>query len=174
MRYLCVVLAAGALLHPAPAVAQIPPTPMDTRRIEELEGQQALRQGRAFAIGVGARLPVAIVGLQEIRNPDGRARFAVSVKNISRDPVPSYTVSAGVVNSTGEVKAWQRLDTIRNLKPGQTRRQEFVIRVAVPAHTDFVAMAVTDLERGEGDEWKAEPAALAEAVQKARAMTSQP
>ncbi len=146
--------------------------PMDFRRIEELEAQQALRQGRAFAVGVGARLPVTIVGLQEIRKPDGRARFAVSVKNISGDPVPSYTVSAGVVNSTGEVKAWQRLDPIRNLKPGQTRRQEFVIRVAVPAHTDLVALAVTDLERGEGDEWKAEQAALADAIQKAAASAS--
>ncbi len=165
------MLVASVAFSAAPALAQSD-DPMDYRRIEELEGQQALRQGRAFAVGVGARLPVVITGLMEIRNPDGRTRFAVSVKNISRDPVPEYTVSAGVVNSTGEVKAWQRLDPIRNLKPGQTRRQEFVIRVAVPAHTDFVAMAVTDLERGEGDKWKADPAALAEAVQKARAATS--
>jgi hypothetical protein len=166
MKNALAMFAACAVLAAAPALAQ-----MDAHKIEQLENQQALRQGRAFAVGVGARLPIAIVGLMEIRNPDGRARFAVSVKNISQEEVPSYTVSAGVVNSTGEVKAWQRLDPIRNLKPGQTRRQEFVIRVAVPAHTDLVAMAVTELERQAGEAWKAEPAQLAEAVQKATAIT---
>jgi hypothetical protein len=168
VRHLTAAMAAGAVLWAAPAPAQ-----MDAHKIEQLESQQALRQGRAFAIGVGARLPVAIVGIQEIRNPDGRARFAVSVKNLSQEPVPSYAVSAGVVNSTGEVKAWQRLDAIRNLKPGQTRRQEFVIRVAVPAHTDLVALAVTEVAPVSGEPWKAEPPALEEAVQKAVAASSQ-
>jgi hypothetical protein len=168
MKHALATLAAGLVLSAAPALAQ-----METRKIEELERQQALRQGRAFAVGVGAKLPVAIVGLQEIRRPDGRARFAVAVKNISTEAVPSYTVSAGVVNSTGGIKVWQRLDPIRNLKPGQTRRQEFVIRVAVPAHTDLVALAVTELERGAGDVWKAGPEALEKAVQTATAMTSQ-
>jgi hypothetical protein len=168
MKRALAMLSACVVLWAAPALAQ-----METRKIEELESQQGLRQGRAFAVGVGAKLPVVIVGLMELRHPDGRARFAVSVKNISSDPVPSYSVSAGVVNSTGEVKAWQQLDPIKNLKPGQTRRQEFVIRVAVPAHTDLVAMAVTELERGEGDVWKAEPEALTQAVKAVRGTTPQ-
>ncbi len=117
MRLFCAVLV--ILLAPASALAQF-----DTRRMEDLESQSMLRNGRAFAVGVGARLPVTIVGIEEIRRPDGRARFAVSVKNLSDAPVPAYTVGAAVVNSDGTVKAWQPLEVVKALKPGQTRRQE--------------------------------------------------
>jgi hypothetical protein len=70
------VLAGVVLLMtvpPMPAFAQF-----DTRRIETLAEQAMMRNGRAFAVGVGSRLPVTIVGIEEIRRPDGRARFAVT------------------------------------------------------------------------------------------------
>lgn len=138
----------------------------DTRRIETLEEQAMLRHGRAFAVGVGAKLPVAIVGIEEIRRPDGRARFAVAVKNISGEAVPSYQVSAAVVGNDGKVKAWQPLESVKELKPGKSRRQEILVRVVVPALTDYIAFAVSELQPPSGEAWKAEPAALEEAVQK--------
>lgn len=160
MRYL---LAATILtVFPASALAQF-----DTHRMEAIENQSLLRQGRAFAVGVGAKLPVVIVGIEEIRRPDGRARFAVAVKNLSDAPVPAYTVGAAVVNSDGTVKAWQPLEPITQLKPGQTRRQEILVRVAVPAHTDYLAFAVKELQPAAGESWKADDAALAAAIQKA-------
>ena len=146
------------------ALAQI-----DTRRLETLEEQALLRQGRAFAVGVGAKLPVAIVGIEEIRRPDGRARFAVAVKNTSTEPVPSYTVSAAVVGTDGVVKGWQPLEPIKALKPGQSRRQEVLVRVAVPSLTDYVAFAVSEVQQAAGEPWKPEKAQLAEAVQQAAA-----
>ena len=138
----------------------------DTRRMEDLETQSMLRNGRAFAVGVGAKLPVTIVGIEEIRRPDGRARFAVSVKNLSDAPVPAYTVGAAIVNSDGTVKAWQPLEAVKALKPGQTRRQEILVRVVVPAHTDLLAFALKELEPAAGEPWKADEAALAAAIQK--------
>jgi hypothetical protein len=141
----------------------------DPRRIEAIEAQATLRNGRAFAVGVGAKLPVAITGIEEIRRPDGRARFAVAVKNVSNEAVPSYQVSAAVVSSDGKVKAWQLLEAIKELKPGQSRRQEILVRVAVPALTDYIAFAVSELQPASGEPWKAEPAALEEAVHKVAA-----
>jgi hypothetical protein len=158
MHRFCVVL----VILLIPAVAQF-----DTHRMEAIESQAMLRQGRAFAVGVGAKLPVTIVGIEEIRRPDGRARFAVAVKNMSDAPVPSYTVGAALVNSDGTVKAWQPLEVVKELKPGQTRRQEILVRVAVPAHTDLLAFAVRELEPAAGEPWKADDSALANAFQKA-------
>lgn len=155
-----VVLAASS----TPALAQF-----DPHRMDAIEAQAMLRNGRAFAVGVGAKLPVAITGIEEIRRPDGRARFAVAVKNLSMDPVSSYQVSAAVVGSDGKVKAWQPLDPIKELKPGQSRRQEVLVRVAVPALTDYIAFAVSEVQPASGDAWKAEPAALEEAMQKVAA-----
>jgi hypothetical protein len=151
-----------------PAFAQF-----DTRRIEILEEQAFLRNGRAFAVGVGQKLPVAITGIEEIRRPDGRFRFAIAVKNISTEPVPSYQVSAAVVSSDGKVKAWQPLEPVKALKPGQSRRQEILVRVAVPAHTDYIAFAVSQLQPAVGATWMAEPAELEEAVQKVAARAQQ-
>jgi hypothetical protein len=141
----------------------------DPRRMEDVEAQAMLRNGRAFAVGVGAKLPVAITGIEEIRRPDGRARFAVAVKNLSNEAVPSYQVSAAVVGSDGKVKAWQPLEPIKELKPGHSRRQEILVRVAVPALTDYIAFAVSEVQPPSGDSWKAEPAALEAAVQKVAA-----
>lgn len=156
------VLLLVLLAVPVSAYAQF-----DPRRMEDVESQAMLRQGRSFAVGVGAKLPVTIVGIEEIRRPDGRARFAVAVKNMSDAPVPSYTVGAAVVNSDGTVKAWQPLEVVKELKPGQTRRQEILVRVAVPAHTDLLAFAVRELEPAAGEPWKADDSALATAIHKA-------
>jgi hypothetical protein len=153
-----VILVAASSMRP---VAQF-----DSRRMETIEEQALLRQGRAFAVGIGAKLPVAIVGIQELRQPDGRARFAVTVKNMSDEPVPSYGVSAAVVGNDGKVKAWQPLDKVKQLKPGQSRRQEITVRVAVPALTDYVAFAVAELEPPSGDSWKASQPDLEQAIQK--------
>jgi hypothetical protein len=64
------------------------------------------------------------------------------------------------------VKAWQPLDPVKERKPGTSRRQEILVRVAVPALTDYIAFAVSELPPPAGDAWKAEPAALEAAVQK--------
>jgi hypothetical protein len=151
-------------LSSTPAFAQF-----DTRRLETLEAQAMLRNGRAFAVGVGAKLPIAITGIEEIRRPDGRARFAVAVKNLSDEAVASYQLSAAVVGSDGKVKAWQPLEPIKELKAGQSRRQEILVRVAVPALTDYIAFAVSGVQPASGEAWKAEPAALEEAMQKVAA-----
>lgn len=139
----------------------------DTRRMETIEEQALLRQGRAFAVGVGAKLPVTIVGIQELRQPDGRARFAVTVKNMSDEAVPAYGVSAAVVGNDGTVRAWQPLDKVKQLRPGQSRRQEVTVRVAVPALTDYIAFAIAELESPSGDPWKASQPDLEQAIQKA-------
>jgi hypothetical protein len=161
------VLAAAVLLLAVPFSAAGPQ--FDARRMEAVEEQATLRNGRAFAVGVAARLPVAITGIEEIRRPDGRARFAVAVKNLSNEAVPSYQVSAAVVGSDGKVKAWQPLEPIKELKPGQSRRQEILVRVAVPALTDSIAFAVSELQPASGEAWKAEAAALEAAVEKVAA-----
>ena len=164
MRYVLTGVVLVIAVLSIPALAQF-----DARRLETLEAQAMLRNGRAFAVGVGAKLPVAITGIEEIRRPDGRARFAVAVKNLTNEAVPSYQVSAAVVSSDGKVKAWQPLEPIKELKAGQSRRQEVLVRVAVPALTDYVAFAVSEVQPTAGDSWKAEPAALEEAVQKVAA-----
>jgi hypothetical protein len=164
MPYVVVAAVVIFALSSAPAFAQF-----DSRRMEDVESQAMLRNGRAFAVGVGAKLPVAITGIEEIRRPDGRARFAVAVKNLSGEAVSSYQVSVAVIGSDGKVKAWQPLEPIKELKPGQSRRQEILVRVAVPALTDYIAFAVSEVQPASGDPWKAEPAALEEAMQKVAA-----
>lgn len=161
MRSACAAFIIAAVLHPAPARAQL-----DTRRMDEIQGQMLLRQGRAVAIGTGAKLPVEIVGLEEIRRPDNRARFAVLVKNTSAEMVPAYTVTAAIVGADGVVKAWQPLDEVKGLKPGQARRQEILVRAVVPSLTDFVAFAIADLQPAAGDAWKADRSALAQVIDK--------
>jgi hypothetical protein len=162
MRHAIAVVVILVAVSSTPAFAQF-----DTRRMEHIEEQALLRQGRAFAVGVGAKLPVAIVGIHELRQPDGRARFAVTVKNVSQEPVPAYTVSAAVVGNDGKVKAWQPLAPVKQLKPGQSRRQELTVRVAVPALTDYIAFAVAEVEPASGEAWKAVPTDLEEAIGKA-------
>jgi hypothetical protein len=164
MRHVVAGLVVLVTICSAPVFSQF-----DTRRMETIEEQSLLRQGRAFAVGVGARLPVVIVGIEELRRPDGRARFAVVVKNVSGDAVPSYGVSAAVVGNDGKVKAWQPLDPVKQLKPGQSRRQEITVRVAVPALTDYIAFAVAELEPPSGDAWKASQPDLEQAIQKVSA-----
>ena len=165
---LLMVFALVAVSHSSAAFSQ------DRDRADELLRDRAgsVQMGQAFSIDLNTTAPVNIVKVEQIKRPDGRSHFAVSVKNLSNAPVASYVVSAAIVGADGTVRAWQPLDAVKNLKPGQTRRQELIVRVAVPSLTDLVGFAVSEFQPETGEPWKAEPTALEAAMSRVSKRTS--
>ena len=86
--------------------------------------------------------------------------YAVVAQNRSFDVVRSYTLAAVIVGSDGNTKAIQRLATVKNLKPGQQRKQDTEIRAAVPSISDRIVFLVADVEPTEGERWRLDEAAM--------------
>ena len=128
---------------------------------------------QAFGVDVYPDGPIAIEQVNQIRQAYGRHRFAVNVKNRSSSPVVSYALVGVVVGSDGSVKAVQPLPPIKNLKPGQSRRQEFDLRSAVLGLSDTLAFAVSEVQSG-ADAWKVTDADLKAAIKAAASKFQRP
>jgi hypothetical protein len=109
---------------------------------------------RAFGVDTRPEGPLEIVDVTQIRQAYGNHRFAIVVRNRSSEPVASYTVTGLVVSGDGGVRATQPLAPVKNLKPGQSRRQEFDRRVAVLSLSDRLAFAVSEVKPATGEPWK--------------------
>ena len=128
------------------------------RPFTELEELETV-EGRAFALKSDESAPLQIVKIEEIRSPDGRARFAYYVKNRSPLDVKNWTVVAAIVGTDGQVKATQPTKD-SNLKPFQVRRKEITFRMAVPSISDSVGFAISEIQRPDGEPWKMSDAEL--------------
>jgi hypothetical protein len=108
----------------------------------------------AFGVDTYPQGPLEIVEVTQIRQAYGRHRFAVTARNKSPEPIASYVIVGLVVLSDGTVKATQPLPAVKNLKAGQSRRQEFDLRVAVLGVPDRLAFAVSEVQhKPVGDPW---------------------
>ncbi len=141
-----VVAFASGLIIPPMAAAQIG-DPM--LRAGEIRGQS----WRVFAVDLSPEGPLAFEGVEDVRQPLPPPAFAVLAKNRSDAPIASYTLAAVVVRSDSSVIAIQPLPPIRNLRPGQSRRQEVRIRVAALSVTDRVAFVQHELPGEDGSAW---------------------
>lgn len=146
-------VAAGAL----PAVAQV-----DDRLLARADTVRGA-SWRVFGVDVDPSRPLAIDGVEEVRQQRPPSNYAVLAKNRSGAVIESYIVAAVVVASDGSVKQVQQLPAIKNLRPGQSRRQETPIRVAVLSVSDRVAFVPYRITAG-GDTWTVSDADMRAAV----------
>jgi hypothetical protein len=118
---------------------------------------------RVFGVDVDPTGPLAIDAVEEVRQQRPPPNYAVLATNRSDAPIEAYIVAAVVVTSDGAVKAVQQLPAIKNLRPGQARRQETPVRVAILSVTDRVAFVPFQITRG-GETWKVADADLRAAI----------
>ena len=155
--YLFAPVVAASLLLMSPLVG------VASAQMDDQFRRQAAETGgvvQAFGVDSYPEGPVQIVDVAQIRQAYGRHRFAVTARNRSSEPIASYVLVGTVVSSDGTVKATQALPPIRNLKAGQSRRQEFDLRVAVLSVSDRLVFAVSEVQRLSGDPWKVSEADL--------------
>ena len=127
--------------------------PGDARMNPEFEDPKGA-SWRVFAVNSLPEAPVRIVQVGEVRQHNPPSTWAVFVRNDAMLPVNSLTIGAAVVDVHGNVKAFQPLPALKNLKPGQIQRRETRIRVTVIAPTDRVVFYLRDLMSESGG-WKA-------------------
>lgn len=120
---------------------------------------------RVFGVDADPTRPVTIAAVQEVKQQRPPSNYAVLATNRSDVLVDAYVVAALVVSSAGDVKAIQELPAIRNLKPGQTRRQETPVRAAVLSVTDRVAFMLYKVT-SRGHTWTVPDADMRAAVKK--------
>lgn len=128
------------------------PTPSDARsnQFEDPKGTS----WKAFSVDSFPDGPLAFVEVSEVRQQNPPSSWAAFVKNTGLMPVNSYTVGAAVVTGDGKVKAVQKLPTIKNLKPGQVRRQEVRLTVATLNPSDRVVFYIHEAQSDSGP-WQA-------------------
>jgi hypothetical protein len=128
-------------------------TPSDARsnQFEDPKGST----WRVFAIESHPRSALAITEVEEIRQQNPPSHWAVSVRNRSSVPIPTFALAAAVVSGDGTVKAIQDLPAIKNFKPNQVARRQIQVKVAVLTPTDRVVFFVREMTDGTGA-WKAE------------------
>ena len=128
------------------------PMPGDARmnQFEEVKGEN----WRVFAIDANPQGPIAITGVDEVRQQNPPSTWAVYAGNRELMPVNSFTLAAAVVDVKGKIKATQMLPSIKNLKPQQISRKEIPIRVTIVAPTDRIVFYVREIKSETGD-WRA-------------------
>ena len=152
MTRMCFVVSLAGLLLTASPVVRSATAQMD----DHFRRQPAETGGviQAFGVDTHPDGPLEIVDVMQIRQAHGRHRFAVTIRNRSSEPVASYVVIGAVVSSDGSIKATQPLPPVKNLKAGQSRRQEFDLRVTVLSLSDRLAFALSEVHRASGEPWK--------------------
>lgn len=147
----------GAVLATTmPASAQIDPS---LRALSEPQRVSA----RVFAVETYPGGPVEIEAVEEVKQMLPPSHFAVRARNRSGFPIKEYRLAALVVAADGTVKAIQTLPRVKNLKPGDARRQQEQIRVAVMGVTDRVAFVLYDVTTDD-DTWAVPNQELRETV----------
>lgn len=125
---------------------------------------------RVFGVEVDPSRPVGIAAVEEVRQRNPPSHYAVSATNRSGAQIDAYVVAAAIVTADGSVRAIQELPTVKNLKPGQTRRQQTPIRIAILSESERVAFVPLRIVIG-GETWTVGDADLRAAVkQTARAL----
>lgn len=133
------------------------------------------RPSRAFAFAVEADAVAVIERVDEQRQPRGNPRFVLTVRSQAAATVPSVEVVALVVAERGAVTAVQRVPAITGLRRGDTVRRDVDLRGVTIGPTDHIAFVIAAIERGPGDRWHVDEAALREmAVEAARALFPAP
>jgi hypothetical protein len=152
----------GAGLKPAPGTFGAPADDEFRRpRVESLSS-------KAFTVDLQPDAPVRVVGVTEQRQITlDRPIYAVTARNISDGVVKAYTLAAVVVGRDGTSKGVQRLPAVNDLKPGQARKQDTQVRVAVPSLSDRVAFVVVEAELASGRRWTIDDATLQERLRQA-------
>lgn len=135
---------------------------IDDRRLERAT-QVRGASWRVFGVEVDPARPLTIDTVEEVRQRQPPSHYAVLAANRSDQTIDAYIVAAVVVTGDGAVKAVQQLPAIKNLKPGQSRRQETPIRVAILSETDRVAFVPYRIVLG-SDTWTVPDADLRAAV----------
>jgi hypothetical protein len=118
---------------------------------------------RVFAVETYPSGPVQIEAVEEVPQQLPPSHFAVRARSRSPFPIAEYRLAALVVGADGTVKAIQTFPRVKNLKPGQGRRQQEQIRVAVMGVTDRVAFVLYDFTT-EAETWAVANQALRDAV----------
>lgn len=134
----------------APQAGVMAPIDIRGNRLEEATGTS----WRVFAVNNHPEGPLAVTGVEEVRQYNPPSTWGVIVRNRSYQPVTSYAMSAAVVLVDGTVKAIQPLPAVKNLAPEQVRRQEVRIVVTTINPTDRVVFFVNEVTREQGP-WKA-------------------
>lgn len=133
------------------------------------------RPSRAFAFAVEAEAAAVIERVDEQRQLRGNPRFVLTVKSQAAATVPAVEVLAIVVAERGAVTAVQPVPAITGLRRGDTVRREVDLRGVTLGPTDHIAFVIAAIERGPGDRWQVDEAALREmAVEAARALFPTP
>jgi hypothetical protein len=145
-----------AILATVPVSAQIDPS---LRALSE--PQRASR--RVFAVETYPGGPIEIEAVEEVKQQLPPSHYAVRARSRAAFPIKEYRLAAMVVGSDGTVKAIQPLPRVKNLKPGDARRQQEQIRVAVMTVTDRLAFALYDVTTDE-EAWAVPNQALRDAV----------
>lgn len=158
-RDACLSLFGWFLLTPYLASAQV------DDRLLNLAANVNGASWRVFGVDADPTRPVTIAAVQEVKQQRPPSNYAVLATNRSDVPVDAYVVAALVVSSAGDVKAIQELPAIKNLKPGQTRRQETPVRAAVLSVTDRVAFVLYKVT-SRGQTWTVSDADMRAAVKK--------
>lgn len=144
-----------ATTHPAPAQIIDP-------SMRALSEPQRVSK-RVFAVETYPGGPVEIEAVEEVPQQLPPSHFAVRARSRFPFPIAEYRLAAIVVGADGTVKAIQTFPRVKNLKPGQGRRQQEQIRVAVMGVTDRVAFALYDVTT-EAEAWVVPNQALRDAV----------
>lgn len=132
----------------------INPNPSDARmnQFEEAKGTS----WRVFAVDAYVGGPLAITEVQEIRQQNPPSTWAVLFRNRSLAPLISLTMAAAIMSGDGTLKGIQPLPAIKNLGPGNMRRQEMRVQVTVLAPTDRVVFFVNEVSGEMTPPWKAQ------------------
>lgn len=136
------VAAAAVLGAAGPANAQIDPS------LRALSEPQRVSK-RVFAVDTYPGGPIEIEAVEEVPQQLPPSHYAVRARSRFAFPIKEYRLAAIVVGADGTVKAIQTFPRVKNLKPGQGRRQQEQIRVAVMGVTDRVAFALYDVTTDE-------------------------
>lgn len=147
----------GLLITAAPASAQV------DDRLSRLGEQVRGASWRVFGVDVDPSQPLAIAGVEEVRQQRPPSNYAVFAGNRSAAPIDEFVVAVLVVTSDGSVKSVQPMQRIKNLQPGQTRRLETPIRGAIMSVSDRVAFVPFEITAG-GTTWKVADTDLRAAV----------
>jgi hypothetical protein len=155
------LLVALLVLVPSVAAAQV------DDRLDRLRTHPSA--ARAFAFDLQPDAPIAVAQVEELRQQNPPHRYAATLFNRSTAPVASLTAAVCVVASDGSLKGIDRLPTVKNLQPGQSRRLETVPHSTSVSLSDRVVFVLAAAEDGQGGRWHLTDEEIASRIKEAAA-----
>lgn len=108
---------------------------------------------KVFAVDSYEKGPIGIVGVEEVKQQNPPSLWAVTVQNRGTEPISAYRMTAVVVTGDHKIKGTQRLQTVKNLQPGKSSRQQIKIFPTILNPTDRVVFYLGEVNVG-GVQWK--------------------